>query len=82
MKKNHWLVTMMLQVAWSRQAVLGLYKRLLREGTNLRYTDQEFYKRSIQKEFRVHQAEKNQAEQQRQLDRGFYFLHSKLGGLV
>lgn len=59
---------MMAQIAWSRQAVLGLYRRLLREGTNLQYTDQHYYKRCIQKEFRAHIAEKGQPEQQRQLD--------------
>ena len=35
---------------WSR-AVLLLYRKLLKEGNSLRYTDKSFYWRSIRREF-------------------------------
>lgn len=70
------------QVAWTRLAVLKLYKNLLKEGARLHYTDKDYYRRSIQKEFRAHIGETSVIEKQRQLNKGFYFLHNKLGGLV
>ena len=52
---------------WSRQAVLGLYKALLRQGEALQYTDKDFYRRTIQKEFRKQQHDENVAEKERHL---------------
>ena len=53
---------------WSRRAVLGLYRTLLREGAKLKYTDRDYYRRCIQKEFRAQIEAKNGEEKQRQLD--------------
>ncbi|XP_078286719.1 mitochondrial ribosome and complex I assembly factor AltMIEF1-like [Rhinoraja longicauda] len=68
--------------AWSRVAVLNLYRTLLREGRSLRYTDREFYYSFIKREFRNNQHLTGEEEKAQQLEKGLYFLESKLGGLV
>ncbi|XP_078232275.1 mitochondrial ribosome and complex I assembly factor AltMIEF1 [Pogona vitticeps] len=67
---------------WSREAVLTLYRALLRQGRGLRYTDREFYFSFIRREFRKNQHLKYLEDKERQLEKGQAFLHSKLGGLV
>lgn len=68
--------------AWSRQAVLTLYRALLREGRGLRYTDRDFYLASIRREFRKNRGLQRLEDKERQLEKGQAFLQSKLGGLV
>lgn len=68
--------------AWSRQAVLTLYRALLRRGRGLRYTDRDFYLASIRREFRRHQGLQRLEDKERQLEKGQAFLRSGLGGLV
>ncbi|XP_067830686.1 mitochondrial ribosome and complex I assembly factor AltMIEF1-like [Heptranchias perlo] len=67
---------------WSRVAVLNLYRALLREGRNLQYTDREYYYTFIKREFRKNQHLTGEKEKVQQLEKGIYFLKSKLGGLV
>ncbi|XP_061220674.1 mitochondrial ribosome and complex I assembly factor AltMIEF1 [Neopsephotus bourkii] len=68
--------------AWSRQAVLTLYRALLRQGRGLRYTDRDFYLAFIRREFRKNQGLQRPEDKERQLEKGQAFLQSKLGGLV
>ncbi|KAM4671012.1 mitochondrial ribosome and complex I assembly factor AltMIEF1 [Amazona ochrocephala] len=68
--------------AWSRQAVLALYRALLRQGRGLRYTDRDFYLAFIRREFRKNQGLQRLEDKERQLEKGQVFLQSKLGGLV
>ncbi|KAK2833735.1 hypothetical protein Q5P01_017624 [Channa striata] len=42
--------------AWSRSAVLELYRALLRAGRHLQYTDRNYYRRAVAREFRRCQA--------------------------
>lgn len=67
---------------WSREAVLCLYRALLRQGRELRYTDRDFYFASIRREFRKNQKLENLEAREKQLEKGLVFLHSKLGGLI
>ncbi|KAG8138121.1 hypothetical protein E2320_004039, partial [Naja naja] len=67
---------------WSREAVLNLYRALLRQGRGLRYTDRDFYLSSIRKEFRKNQHLMSPEDKERHLKKGQAFLHSKLGGLI
>uniref|UniRef100_A0A7M4FQ96 Complex 1 LYR protein domain-containing protein n=1 Tax=Crocodylus porosus TaxID=8502 RepID=A0A7M4FQ96_CROPO len=67
---------------WSRQAVLSLYRTLLRQGRGLRYTDRDFYFATIRHEFRKNKQLEQLEDKERQLEKGLAFLHSKLGGLV
>ncbi|KAM7336002.1 MIEF1 upstream open reading frame protein-like [Alexandromys fortis] len=67
---------------WSREAVLSLYRALLRQGRELHYTDRNFYFASIRREFRKKQKLENLEAQEKQLEKGLVFLRSKLGGLV
>ncbi|KAJ7330068.1 hypothetical protein JRQ81_016242 [Phrynocephalus forsythii] len=67
---------------WSREAVLTLYRTLLRQGRGLHYTDREFYFNFIRQEFRKNQHLKCREDKERQLEKGQAFLHSKLGGLI
>uniref|UniRef100_UPI00398E46E6 mitochondrial ribosome and complex I assembly factor AltMIEF1-like n=1 Tax=Pristiophorus japonicus TaxID=55135 RepID=UPI00398E46E6 len=67
---------------WSRAAVLNLYRALLHEGRNLQYTDREYYYTFIKREFRKNQHLTREEDKLQQLEKGFYFLKSKLGGLV
>ncbi|XP_040610045.1 MIEF1 upstream open reading frame protein isoform X1 [Mesocricetus auratus] len=67
---------------WSREAVLSLYRALLRQGRELRYTDRDFYFASIRREFRKNQKLEDQEAREKQLEKGLAFLHSKLGGLI
>lgn len=68
--------------AWSREAVLTLYRALLRQGRGLRYTDQDFYLTFIRREFRKNQGLQQLEDKERQLEKGQAFLQSKLGRLV
>ncbi|KAM4883098.1 mitochondrial ribosome and complex I assembly factor AltMIEF1 isoform 1-T2 [Thomomys bottae] len=67
---------------WSREAVLSLYRTLLRQGRLLRYTDRDFYFASIRREFRKNQQLQDPEARQKQLEKGLVFLHRQLGGLV
>lgn len=67
---------------WSREAVLRLYRALLRRGRELRYTDRDFYFASIRREFRKNQNLEDLEAREKQLEKGLVFLHSKLGGLI
>ncbi|XP_063165652.1 mitochondrial ribosome and complex I assembly factor AltMIEF1 [Candoia aspera] len=67
---------------WTREAVLNLYRALLRQGRGLRYTDRDFYFTSIRQEFRKNQHLKHPEDKERHLKKGQAFLRSKLGGLI
>ncbi|XP_070612197.1 mitochondrial ribosome and complex I assembly factor AltMIEF1 [Erythrolamprus reginae] len=67
---------------WSREAVLNLYRALLRQGRGLRYTDRDFYLSTIRKEFRKNQHLTSPEDKERHLKKGQAFLHSQLGGLI
>ncbi|XP_075409715.1 mitochondrial ribosome and complex I assembly factor AltMIEF1 [Tenrec ecaudatus] len=67
---------------WSREAVLSLYRALLRQGRELRYTDRDFYLASIRREFRKNQQLTDPEARAWQLEKGLVFLRSKLGGIV
>ncbi|NXA52914.1 MIDUO protein, partial [Nothocercus julius] len=60
--------------AWSREAVLSLYRALLRRGRALRYTDRDFYVASVRREFRRQQALERPEDKERQLAKGLAFL--------
>ncbi|XP_075284790.1 mitochondrial ribosome and complex I assembly factor AltMIEF1 [Opisthocomus hoazin] len=68
--------------AWSREAVLTLYRALLRQGRQLRYTDRDFYLASVRREFRRNRGLQRLEDRERQLEKGEAFLRSGLGGLV
>ena len=68
--------------SWSREAVLSLYRTLLRQGRQLRYTDRDFYLASIRREFRKNQKLEDPEAREKQLEKGLVFLHSKLGGII
>ncbi|KAF4115624.1 hypothetical protein G5714_003113 [Onychostoma macrolepis] len=67
---------------WSRSAVLQLYRALLRAGQHLQYTDRDYYRRTVTREFRRCQTLSAPAEREDALKRGQFFLNSGLGGLV
>ncbi|XP_071803545.1 mitochondrial ribosome and complex I assembly factor AltMIEF1-like [Asterias amurensis] len=67
---------------WSRQIVLRLYRQLLREAETLKYTDQNFFRRRIQQEFRKNIAETDEGKKVKHVQRGNHMLQTKLGGLV
>ncbi|KAK2492576.1 mitochondrial ribosome and complex I assembly factor AltMIEF1 [Manis javanica] len=67
---------------WSREAVLGLYRALLRQGRELHYTDRDFYLATIRREFRKNKKLEDPEARERQLEKGLIFLHSKLGGII
>ncbi|XP_043918377.1 MIEF1 upstream open reading frame protein-like [Protopterus annectens] len=67
---------------WSRAAVLKLYRSLLREGRQLKYTDREFYLSFVQREFRKNKDLIRPEDKERQLEKGMFLLQNKLGGLV
>ncbi|XP_035194780.1 MIEF1 upstream open reading frame protein-like [Oxyura jamaicensis] len=66
--------------AWSREAVLSLYRALLRRGRALRYTDRDFYRAAVRSEFRRHRGLQRPEDRERQLEKGQAFLRSGLGG--
>ncbi|XP_062989620.1 mitochondrial ribosome and complex I assembly factor AltMIEF1 [Elgaria multicarinata webbii] len=68
--------------AWTRVAVLNLYRTLLRQGRGLRYTDRDFYFNTIRQEFRKNQQLEKIEDKERQLEKGQAFLRTKLGGLI
>ncbi|XP_048377136.1 mitochondrial ribosome and complex I assembly factor AltMIEF1-like isoform X2 [Stegostoma tigrinum] len=72
----------LVMATWSRVAVLNLYRALLREGCNLQYTDRDYYCAFIRREFRKNQHLTSEAEKAKQLEKGIYFLKTRLGGLV
>ncbi|XP_023602390.1 MIEF1 upstream open reading frame protein [Myotis lucifugus] len=67
---------------WSREAVLSLYRALLRQGRELRYTDRDFYLASIRREFRKNQKLEDPEARERQLEKGLVFLQRRLGGII
>ncbi|XP_077308455.1 mitochondrial ribosome and complex I assembly factor AltMIEF1 [Lithobates pipiens] len=67
---------------WSREAVLKLYRALLREGRKLQLTDRDYYSFYIRQEFRKNQILSNLEDREKQLAKGQFFLQTKLGGLV
>ncbi|NXM73414.1 MIDUO protein, partial [Serilophus lunatus] len=60
--------------AWSREAVLALYRALLRRGRGLRYTDRDLYLASVRREFRRNQGLQRLEDKERQLEKGQAFL--------
>ncbi|KAG9340358.1 hypothetical protein JZ751_021471, partial [Albula glossodonta] len=66
---------------WSRGAVLELYRALLRAGRHLQYTDRNYYRRAVAREFRRCQALTAPQDKEDALKRGQFFLNSRLGGL-
>lgn len=67
---------------WSRSAVLELYRALLRAGRHLQYTDRNFYRRAVTREFRRCQDLTVPEDKEDALKRGQFFLSSRLGGLM
>ncbi|XP_077862392.1 mitochondrial ribosome and complex I assembly factor AltMIEF1-like [Saccoglossus kowalevskii] len=67
---------------WSRLAVLTLYRRLLRGGDQLKYTDKDYYKNYIRKEFKKNMNLAKETEKQKQFEKGIHFMESKFGGLL
>lgn len=67
---------------WSRSAVLELYRALLRAGRHLQYTDRNYYRRAVAREFRRCQALTVPEDKEDALKRGQFFLSSRLGGLM
>ncbi|KAG7460099.1 hypothetical protein MATL_G00217570 [Megalops atlanticus] len=67
---------------WSRSAVLELYRALLRAGRHLQYTDRNYYRNAVAREFRRCQALTALRDKEDALKRGQFFLSSRLGGLV
>ncbi|KAM8931113.1 mitochondrial ribosome and complex I assembly factor AltMIEF1 [Pelodytes ibericus] len=67
---------------WSREAVLTLYRALLRQGRQLQYTDRDFYFSYLRREFRKQQGISKLEDKEKQLQKGQFFLKTKLGGLV
>lgn len=67
---------------WSRSAVLELYRALLRAGRHLQYTDRNYYRHAVVREFRRCQALTEPEEKEEALKRGQFFLKSRLGGLM
>ncbi|KAG9338877.1 hypothetical protein JZ751_025317 [Albula glossodonta] len=65
---------------WSKGAVLQLYRALLRAGCHLQYTDRNYYRRAVAREFRRCQALAAPQEKEDALKRGQFFLSSRLGG--
>ncbi|CAJ1075942.1 MIEF1 upstream open reading frame protein-like [Xyrichtys novacula] len=63
---------------WSRTAVLELYRALLRAGRNLEYTDRNYYRRAVAREFRRCQDLTVPEDKEDALKRGQFFLNSKL----
>ncbi|XP_077396225.1 mitochondrial ribosome and complex I assembly factor AltMIEF1-like [Festucalex cinctus] len=67
---------------WSSRAVLELYRALLRAGRHLQYTDRNYYRRAVAREFRRCQALTAPEDKEEALKRGQFFLSSRLGGLM
>lgn len=67
---------------WSRSAVLELYRALLRAGRHLQYTDRNYYRKAVAREFRRCQDLTVQEDKEDALKRGQFFLSSRLGGLM
>ncbi|XP_053193963.1 MIEF1 upstream open reading frame protein-like [Scomber japonicus] len=67
---------------WSRSAVLELYRALLRAGRHLQYTDRNYYRHAVAREFRRCQALTVAEDKEDALKRGQFFLNSRLGGLM
>lgn len=65
----------------SSQKVLQLYRQILKEGRSLKYTDYEFFRRSIRRDFERQKDEVEAKVIQEQYEKGIYFLETKLGGL-
>ncbi|KAL4658106.1 mitochondrial dynamics protein MID51 [Arapaima gigas] len=66
---------------WSKTAVLELYRALLRAGRHLQYTDRNYYRRTVAREFRRCQGLTTPQAREDALKRGQFFLSSRLGGL-
>ncbi|XP_047212689.1 MIEF1 upstream open reading frame protein-like isoform X1 [Girardinichthys multiradiatus] len=65
--------------SWSRGAVLELYKALLRAGRHLQYSDRNYYRRAVAREFWRCQALTVPEDKEEALKRGQFFLSSRLG---
>jgi len=70
-------------VQWSKSAVRQLYKSLLKLGyTELKYTDKDFYAKTVKKEFQKYKGVTDAVEQQYHLDKGHFFLNKQKGKLL
>lgn len=67
---------------WSRSGVLELYRALLRAGRHLQYTDRNYYRRAVAREFRRCQCLTVPEDKEDAFKRGQFFLSSRLGGLM
>ncbi|XP_063796581.1 mitochondrial ribosome and complex I assembly factor AltMIEF1 [Pseudophryne corroboree] len=67
---------------WSRDAVLTLYRALLREGRKLQFTDRDYYASYVRREFRNNQSLTKLEDKEKQLEKGQFLLRTNLGGLV
>ncbi|XP_077475570.1 mitochondrial ribosome and complex I assembly factor AltMIEF1-like [Stigmatopora argus] len=67
---------------WSSSAVLELYRALLRAGRHLQYTDRNYYRRTVAREFRRCKTLTTPEDKEEALKRGQFFLSSRLGGLM
>lgn len=65
---------------WSRR-VLWLYRQLLKQGKTLKYTEYDFFRRIIRREFDQQRDEVETRRIKEQYEKGTYFLQSRLAGL-
>ncbi|KAI0219892.1 hypothetical protein LSAT2_028593 [Lamellibrachia satsuma] len=63
-----------MSLAYSRSAVLGLYRALLRNGRRLELTDRDFYFRRIRQEFETKRNIETDSEKLHCLEKGNVFL--------
>jgi len=61
--------------------VLLLYRQLLKQGKALQYTDYDFFRRSVRREFEQQKDEVETKVIKEQFEKGMHFLKTKLGGL-
>eukprot|EP00122_Pirum_gemmata_P010846 Pgem_evm1s10039 len=64
-----------------RTDILRLYRMLLKAGSQLKYTNKDFYIFMVKKEFREQQHLKSPSAIQFQFNKGIYFLNNDIGGL-
>ncbi|KAL9967239.1 hypothetical protein ACROYT_G025423 [Oculina patagonica] len=65
----------------SSRRVLLLYRQLLKQGKALQYTDYDFFRRTLRREFEQQKDEVEVKVITEQYEKGMYFLRTRLGGL-
>jgi len=69
-------------ITWSRTAVLQLYRNLLQTSNKIKYSDKDYYRYLIQKEFRSNKGLKDPQGKQFQLEKGNYLLEQARGKVI